>query len=117
VANRLNIVSIGIQNERAIVVLVIMRSRTRAAIVFSASGKRSSVELVHLLVSFGTEGDMYPRGVRSSLTDPEIGFRRNPVTENGYAAGVLFGDLHHHLVAERCEGIVVKLAAQTVSLT
>jgi len=111
VANSLNIVSIGIQNERAIVVFVIVQSRTRIAIVSSASGKRSLVELIDLLVSCGTEGDMYPWVVWSSLSDPEISFRRNPITEDGCAASVLFGDLHHHLIAEWCEGIVVKLAA------
>jgi hypothetical protein len=55
---------------------------------------------------------MYSRGVRSSLTDPEIGFRRNPVTENDCTAGVLRGNLHHHLVTERREGIVIKDAAR-----
>src|SRR5580658_2108986 len=48
VANRFDIVSIRIQNERAIVVLVVVRPRTRTAVVFSASGKRGSIELVHL---------------------------------------------------------------------
>jgi hypothetical protein len=58
VANGLDIVSIGIQDERAIVVLVIVRSRTRAAIVSSAGGKCSPVELIDFLARFGTEGDM-----------------------------------------------------------
>src|ERR1700734_2860980 len=113
VADGLDIVSVGVQNERAIVVLVIVRPRARTPIVFSAGGKRGSVELVHLLASFGTKGDMQPGIVGGSLIDPEIRLGRNPVPEDGRAAGVLFGDLHHHLVAERREGFVVKRAARS----
>src|SRR5580692_365694 len=112
VANGLNVVPIRVQNERPIVVLVIVRSRTRTAIVFSPGGERRSVELVHLLASLGAESDMHSGFVRNSLADPEIGFRRIPVAENGGSAGVLLGNLHHHRVAKRRESLVVELAAR-----
>jgi hypothetical protein len=111
VANGLDIVSIGIQHECAVVVFVIVRSRTRGAIVSAAGGECGSVELIHLCMSCGPEGDMDPRLVGSALAHPEIRFRRNPVAEDGSAAGVLYGNLHHHLVAQGCEGMLVKSSA------
>lgn len=53
-----DVVSVGIEHERTVVVLVIVRSRTRRSVVFSTGRERRFVELVHLSTVVGAERDV-----------------------------------------------------------
>ena len=57
-AARLDVVAIGIEHERAVVVLVIVRAQPRWPVVASSGCQRSLVEAIHGVAVLGRKGDM-----------------------------------------------------------
>ena len=61
VANGLDVVAVGTNNEGAIVVGMIVRAETRGAVVFAAGFDGSMVELIDLLAALRGECQMEGR--------------------------------------------------------
>ena len=93
-ADGLDIVAVGIEDEGAVVVRVIMRPQARPAIVLAAGGKGGGMERIDLSAAARGEGDMLmgPRLIVAGL-QPE----HRPVaaiTADLGAAGVLAAGRH-----------------------
>src|SRR5258707_11266987 len=74
VADRLDVVAVGVKDERPIVVFVIMRAQPRWPVVLSPGRERRAVKLLHGFPILGREGDV-GTGLRSvSEADPEERF-------------------------------------------
>ena len=115
VTARLDVVAVWIQHERAVVLLVVVRSRARAAVVAAACCHRSLVESIDERARVRAERDVHRRLVRCLiLCEPEVRFRRHAETGDAAAAGYFFRQLHHQLVAERRERLRVELLALRV---
>jgi hypothetical protein len=56
--NGFDVMAVGIKNERAIVMFVIMRARPRLSVVSAADGKRGLVKLIYGCPVLGGEGDV-----------------------------------------------------------
>lgn len=69
--DRFNIVSIGIENEGAVIVGVIMRAKPGSAVVDAAGQNGGSMEFVDKFPALGCKGDMRARLQNIALTDPE----------------------------------------------
>jgi len=70
------VVAIGVKHERAIIVLVIMRTQTWRTIVPSTGAQGSSVEFIHNGARLRGEGDMQSGRRRTVATNPK---KRMPV--------------------------------------
>src|SRR3981081_470335 len=57
-ANRLDIVAVGIQHERPVVVFIIVRTQPRRSVVLASGCERRSVKLLYGFPIPGREGDM-----------------------------------------------------------
>ena len=101
VTDSLDVVAIGIEHERAVVIFVIMRSQPRRAIISSAGRKRGLIESIDDFPIRRRKGDMRA-GLRNALeADPE---ERLPV---GAVAGAVVLDMQP-LDAERTECRIIK---------
>lgn len=69
----LDAVPIRVNDERAIVVGVVLRPDARLAIVFCASLERSLVPLVDLGARVARKRDVRRRNVLVAVRDPEVG--------------------------------------------
>ena len=76
-ADRFDVVAVGVQHKSAIVVGMILRSRSRRAVVAAARGPRRLVESIDLRPRLGAKSNVYGRHIRLSLPDPEVRFGRN----------------------------------------
>src|SRR5207248_1380558 len=104
VTDGLDVTTVRIEHERAVIVRVIVRSQSGRAVVASALRDRRLVERVDPFPVRGTEGDMSREDVGLALTNPEIGFRRNAEADR-----VL--ELHDDRIAERRKrGAIERLA-------
>src|SRR4051812_40821760 len=66
-----DVVAVGIQDERAVIVRVVVLPYARFAVVGSARGDRSRVERVDRRTVAACECDMGPGADRLTLRDPE----------------------------------------------
>ena len=88
VANSFDVVAIRIENERPIVIFVIMRAQPGLSVVFSSGCERDLRELVYGFSVLGGKGDMNA-GLRSaSETDPEEGLSVRAIARGGVSLGV-----------------------------
>src|SRR6202171_2681932 len=102
VANRFDVVAIGIKDERPIVVFVIMRAQPRWPVVLSPGRERRPVKLVHGFPVLRGEGDV-GAGLRSvSQADPEERFPLRAIAREGWTVGIQAFD------AERTKRRIVK---------
>src|SRR5689334_22603522 len=92
-ADRLDVVAVRIEHERAVVIRVIVRPQSGRPVVAPARRYRRLVERVDLLPIRGAKGDMRRQDCRLAVTDPEIGLRRDAEADR-----VL--ELHDHRIAE-----------------
>ena len=60
VADRLDVMTVGVKDERPIVVFVIMRAQPRWSVVLSPDRERRAVKLLHGFPVLGREGDVVP---------------------------------------------------------
>src|SRR5450755_550485 len=104
VTDRFDVVPVGIQHKRAIVVRMVLRPEPRTAVVLTAGRHRRAVEGLDLRVRFGAERHVYRRNVRLVLADPEVGLGRDA------EAGELL-PFHDQRVAERCQRRAIKRLA------
>jgi hypothetical protein len=110
VTTRFDVVTVGIEDESAVVMLMILGTRTRSAVVGAAGGKSGVIKFVDLFAVVGSEGDV-KFGIGFSTCDPKIRFRRHTVTDDDNATGVFFRHFHEFFVTERSEGLIVKVSA------
>src|SRR5260221_13010840 len=96
VADGLDVVAIRVEHEGAVIVGVVMRPRSRWAVVASARGQRRAIERVDDRARIGTKCNVHAGSIWRSLADPEVGLRRHA------EPGDLL-ELHEDAVAERRE--------------
>src|SRR5216683_7884933 len=102
VADRLDVVAVGIEDERPIVVFVIMRAQRRWSVVLSPGRERRLVKLLHGFPVLGREGDV-GTGLRSiSQADPEECFPICSIASEAWTFGIQAFD------AERTKCLVIK---------
>src|SRR5205814_6927920 len=77
VTDGLDVMTVRIEHERAVIVRVIVRSQSGRAVVASARRHRRLVERVDPFPVRGAEGDMSREDVGLALTIPAIVFRLN----------------------------------------
>src|SRR5690606_36781006 len=95
-ADRLDVVAVGLEDEGGIVVRVVVGPQARAAVVLADGRKRGGVQGVDLGAGFRLETDVQAAAV-VAVADPE---ERLGVVEAGDSAAVVVV-LHHHAQAER----------------
>ncbi len=66
-----DVVTVGIEDERTVIVRVIVRPNARRAIVTAAGGERPPMERADPLPAVTSKSDMHRRLVARRLTDPE----------------------------------------------
>jgi len=110
VAARFDVVTIGIEDERAVVVLVILGTEPGRSVVLPASGNGCVIKFVDLFAVVRTEGDV-KFGVRSSAGHPKVGFRWNAIADDNNAIGVFTRHFHEFFVTKRRESFFVKAPA------
>ncbi len=110
VADSLNIVAVGIEDVRAVVVLVVLGAKARLAMVRTAGGECSVVEVVDLLAVACAKGYVETRRGGDPDTDIELGFDGVRPTK-GEATAELDGAVRKLLVSDRSESLVVKVSA------
>jgi hypothetical protein len=67
VAAGFDVVAVGVEYERAVIVLVIVRARAGWAVVFAAGGECRLVERIDELTLVASERDVHARLLRSAL--------------------------------------------------
>ena len=72
-ADGFDVVAVGIEDERTVIVGVIVRSNAGRAIVTAAGGERRPMESVNPLPAVASKSDMHRRLVARRLMDPEGG--------------------------------------------
>jgi len=77
-ADRLDVVAVGIDDERAVVVRMIMRPEARLAVILAARGDRGLVKGVDIRSRFAAKGQVNPGFRCIPLENPEIGFSGDP---------------------------------------
>ncbi len=102
-ADRLDVVAVGIEDEGGVVALVVVRPLAGRAVVASAGGERRVVEGLDGVAVRGGEGDVELALQRFAGADPEARLLRTEPGEGGAAGG--FGrDLEEDPDAERRQG-------------
>src|ERR1700746_449475 len=103
-ADGLDIVAVGVADEGAVIVLVIMRPQARRAVVAPTRRDRRLVEGIDGGAVLGMESDMGRGSGRLAGSDPEV---RAGVAEPGViamAAGLVVADFYHQGVTEWRKG-------------
>jgi len=111
VTNRFDVVAIRIENESAIVVRMIVRTKPGRAVVDAAGCKRRPVKFVDDFPAFGREGYMCTCLRCITLTDPEESLLSNAVTCKSFAFSI------KTLYANRAEYGVIKIFDRSRSRT
>src|SRR5882724_9310971 len=88
VAHRLDVVTVGIEDERPIVVFVIMRAQPRWSVVLSPGCERRPVKLLHGFPVLGRKGDVGAGLRRLSQADPEERFPAGAIAREGWTVGI-----------------------------
>jgi len=110
VADGLDVVTVGVEHERAVVLRVILGTDAGRAVVLAAGGDRRLVERADLGATLRTKRDVHAidLALAGSPIDPEIGLAADPVP------GELL-ERHDQAVPQRCERPLVEgLAAREV---
>src|SRR5690349_4749636 len=106
-ANRLDVVAVGVEHERPIIIRMIMRPQARRAIVLAAGGDRCAVERIDCRAVIRRNRDMYDALEAAFAADPEV--RLAVATEADCGASALrLGKLHDQAVAERGQRLLVE---------
>ena len=111
VADRLDVVSVGVEDEGAVIVGVIVGPEAGRAVVPSSRGERGAVKRLDLGARFCGEGDMRPAFRPLPRPDPEEGPVR---AETGVRLGAGLGrrDLHDEAEPERLQrGLIERFRA------
>jgi len=103
-ADNLDVMSIGIENESTIIVGMVVRSDTGWSVIQAASRKRCFIELVHGRSVLSCEGDMNASLRHVSMTYPEKRLWFDPVACDSLALGVEAFD------AKREKGEIVEVS-------
>jgi len=88
VANRFDVVTIWIKDERPIIIRMIMRAQSWWPVISSPGRERFGVKRVHGFSILAGESDMGARLRLASKTDPEEGFPVGSVARKGSALGI-----------------------------
>src|SRR4051812_36329706 len=110
VADGLDVVSVGVEHEGAVIVLVIPAKAGRA-VVGSAGGEASRMKCVDGRTILGSERKMGARTVRLSLMEPEDGPPFGPEPDDA-----VIRPLHQGSPAERRQRLLVEGATRRVVL-
>src|SRR5882672_5013456 len=87
-AHGLDIVSVRVEHEGAVIVRVIMRPCSRRSVVTAAGQDRLAVEAVHGVAVMRGEGDVRA-GLRQLLqSDPEEGLGADAIARGSFAIGI-----------------------------
>src|SRR5215216_3628608 len=108
--HRLDIVSVGIEHEGAVVILVIMRPQPRRAIVLAAGPEPCRVELIDEVACLGQKSDMDVAAEALTRADPEIRPLILPESEIRLAVRLFCRDVVNQHDAERRQRLLVELA-------
>src|SRR5262245_33964190 len=99
-ADGLDIVAVGIEDEGAVIVGMIMRPDARRAVVSAACRDRRAIKGVDGGPVRRCEGDVDMIAERSARADPEFRLAGRPEAGGAFAAGLLPRDLHDQSRAE-----------------
>jgi hypothetical protein len=77
VATGLDVVSIGIEHERPIVIFVVVRTKSGGPIVATSCRQGGTVESVHQRAVVCPERDVKSRCLRATLVNPEVRLMRH----------------------------------------
>src|SRR5579863_896243 len=102
------VVTVKVEHERPVIVGVIVRPRTRRAVVAAAGLQRRAVESVHQSALGDAKRHVHRRVVRFALRQPEIRLRRHAEAGDVAATGDTCGKLGEQLVADRLQGCTVE---------
>src|SRR5690606_38615133 len=102
---------VGIEDEGAIVVLVIVRTQPGGPVVLAACRERRAIEGVDLLPVSCSKRDVLARLGGGALAEPEIHVWRDAVTDDHLAPSELQRDRHPLRIAERRERLLVESPA------
>ena len=75
VTDDLYVVAVGVQNERAVIIRMVVRTEARRAVVFAAGGDGRLMKSVHQRTFGDPKCDVDARLVGCSLANPKIGLR------------------------------------------
>src|SRR5439155_17214950 len=100
-ADSLDVVAIGIEDEGGVIVGMIMRPEPRLAIVAPACRNRSHVEFIHDLAAIGGKGDVHMSFGLFAGADPEIRLLSLAEPRRRTISGLLGRDFHDDPDAER----------------
>jgi len=107
VADRFDVVAVGIEYEGAVVVGVILRAQPRPAVVLAAGGDGGAIEGVDGGAVLGGDGDVNAAIEAALVADPEIGLSVGAEAGSDVSAAGLW-DLHDERVAERRQRSLVE---------
>ena len=115
--NRLDIVAIRIEHERAVVVGVIVRANARRAIVLAAAGQRGHIERVHLGARRRQESDVGWRRLQSVRRQPEFALVVLANADDIDVAGEALGDYERNAEPKRRQGFDIERLRTTTKIT
>jgi diguanylate cyclase (GGDEF)-like protein len=110
VAAGLDVVSVGVMHEGAVVVGVVVRTQPRRAVVFAACRNRCGIKGIDERAVLCPKREVHARRLRRTLVEPEIGLGRHTHAKHDGSPSELDGHLHQHLVAKRCQRCLVEPA-------
>src|SRR5262249_20148197 len=104
VADRLDVVSVEVENESGVVAGVVLRPQARRAVVATTGPERCLVEGANLDPALDSEGKMHRRSRLAVAPDPELGLPTLAEAAGpDLALGPLRPDLHHQADPEWSE--------------
>ena len=114
-ANRFDVVAVGIEDKRPIVIRMVMLARPGQAVVLSTRGERGGVKRVHDLPVGGGECDVQ-RSVRLPHPYPEVRFAPDPESRALVIDAIFGTKLHDQLISERRQSRGVEALRRRVVL-
>src|SRR5262249_24142249 len=103
VADRLDVVAVEVEHERAVVVREIVLAKSGRPVVARAGRDRGIVEAIDVGARFRDERDMDRPASARPVADPERWLAVRAEAGALVAAGLFFRHVHHRRVAERSE--------------
>src|SRR5712675_629438 len=100
-ADGLDIVTVQVEHEGAIVARVVVRPQTRCAIVLAAGCERGAIESIDRGAVLGHEGDVDVALWPFAQCQPEIGLAIIAKADIARAAALLRRDLHGDSITQR----------------
>jgi hypothetical protein len=114
VADRLDIVSVGIVDEGGVVIGMIVRADAGRAVVATAGGKRGAMKRIHRSAVLGEKGDMKRFAESAFATDPEIRITVCAEARRGRVMVGLTDFSQQHIVERRQRGTIKGLGTLVV---